>query len=134
MSSGSSTLSKIKVGRLWGYPIIVTTGKSKHEAILLECNTDDPQQFLDEQIDVKIRWKIAGYNESVPARNVVLQDIDGFPASKKRKIKLPSVSKKRRIDKNVGIADKDKPSAVTSGIHVKKEEEVETDNDEEMKP
>ena len=42
-----------------GISLIVTTGKSKHEAILLECNTDDPKQFLDEQINVKIRWKVA---------------------------------------------------------------------------
>jgi len=33
IAMSSNNISKIKVGRLWGYPIIVTTGKSKHEAI-----------------------------------------------------------------------------------------------------
>ena len=56
MSSGSN-LSKSR--QTMGISLIVTTGKSKHEAILLECNTDDPKQFLDEQINVKIRWKVA---------------------------------------------------------------------------
>jgi len=150
MSGGSSTPSKIKVGRLWGYPIIVTTGKSTHEAILLDCNTDDPQEFLNKQIDVKIRWKVAGYNDTVPARDVVLQNVDtlyylprkaALAASaaqgptKKRKVddtaednKPSTVSIKKEEIETDNEEDNEKPAAVTSGTV--KEEEVETDNDD----
>lgn len=71
-------------------------GKSKHEAILLECNTDDPKQFLDEQIDVKIRWKVAD-TESVPTRNVELQNIDTIDNSLRiRKAAAVAVDSKKR--------------------------------------
>ena len=71
----SSNFSKIKVGRVWGYPIVVTTGKSKHEAILLNCD-DNPQEFLEQHVNVKIRWKVAGYTANVPVSDVELQNID----------------------------------------------------------
>jgi len=134
----SSNPTKIKVGRLWGYPIIVTTGKSKHEAILLDCNDDNPQLFLQRNVNVKIRWKVAGYNDNVPASDVKLQNIDTEYYRPRRATAYsqhdePPVSKKRKTN-NVDKADEDnKPSAVTSGINVKKEEEVETDSDEEVK-
>ena len=149
----SGTISKVKVGRLWGYPIIVTTGKSTHEAILLDCNTDDPQEFLNEQIDVKIRWKVAGYNDTVPARDVTLQDIDTqyYVPRKAATMAAESLSKKRKTTSdapnskhnstntmsNVNINNEDtneeedkKPSAVTSSVNIK-EEEIETDNDDD---
>ena len=129
MSSGSSIQSKIKVGRLWGYPIIVTTGKSKHEAILLECNTDNPQDFLKQNVEVKIRWKVAMYNESVPAIDVELQNVDiGYSRSRKSSSAAVAVdSKKRKTTASI-----ENPSVVTSGVNVK-EEEIETDNDEDIK-
>ena len=125
--SSSSTLSKVKVGRQWGYPIIVTTGKSKHEAILLDCNTDNPQDFLKQNAEVKIRWKVAMYNESVPASNVVLQNVDtSYNRSRKAAVVAVDSTKKRKTNASI-----ENPSAVTSsGIKVK-EEEVETDNDED---
>ena len=73
---------KIKVGRQSGYPIIVTQGKIDHEAILLDCEDydDDPQTYLTTVIDsdvdcgdVKIKWKVAGYTDYVPATSVRLQ-------------------------------------------------------------
>jgi len=151
MSSGSSTPSKIKVGRLWGYPIIVTIGKSTHEAILLDCNTDDPQQFLNEQIDVKIRWKVAGYNDSVPVSNVELQNVDTLyylprkaalaaasaaqgPPAKKRKTIDNTETKSSRVRSSVETdndEDNEKPAAVPSCINVKEEEGVETDTDDD---
>jgi len=126
--SSSSTLSKVKVGRQWGYPIMVTTGKSKHEAILLECNTDNPQDFL-QNAEVKIRWKVAMYNESVPASNVELQNVDTlYTRSRKSATAVAAVdSKKRKTNASI-----ENPSAVTSGVKVK-EEEIETDNDEDIK-
>ena len=133
MSGGSSTPSKIKVGRLWGYPIVVTTGKSTHEAILLDCNTDDPKQFLNEQIDVNIRWKVAGYNDTVPASNVELQNVDTlYYLPRKAALAAasaaqgPPAKKRKAVDEDT-TEDK-KPFAVTSGVNVK-EEEIETDND-----
>ena len=133
----TSNLSKIKVGRLWGYPIIVTTGKSKHEAILLDCNDDNPQLFLQRNVNVKIRWKVAGYNDNVPASDVKLQNIDTEYYRPRRAVAAvdtqhdePSVSKKRKTNKNVDIGEDKKPFAVPSGVIVK-EEEIETDNDEE---
>ena len=139
MMNSTPLPSKIKVGRLWGYPIIVTTGKSKHEAILLDCNDDNPQLFLQRNVNVKIRWKVAGYNDNVPASNVKLQDDTDYYRPRRAVATAadlqhdePSVSKKRKINRKVDIGDEDKkPSAVTSGVHVKKEEEVETDNDDE---
>ena len=126
MSSGSSTPSKIKVGRQWGYPIIVTTGKSKHEAILLDCNTDNPQDFLQQNAEVKIRWKVAMYNERVPASDVELQNVDDTVYIRSRKSAAVAVeSKKRKANASI-----ENPTAVTSGINVK-EEEIETDNDED---
>ena len=117
MSSGSSTLSKIKVGRQWGYPIIVTTGKSKHEAILLDCNTDNPQDFLEQNAEVKIRWKVAMYNESVPSSDVMLQSIDtGYNRSRKAAAAV-AASKKRKANA-IGTEE---ASAVSSGVNVKEE-------------
>jgi len=89
-------------------------------------------------VNVKIRWKVAGYNDNVPASDVKLQNIDTeyyrprrAAATSDSQHDEPSVSKKRKTNKNVDIGDEDKkPSAVTSGVIVK-EEEVETDNDEE---
>ena len=142
----SSTISKIKVGRLWGYPVTVTTAKSKHEAILLDCNDNNPQDFLKQNVNVKIRWKVAGYNDNVPAINVKLQNIDTEYYRPRRAAMAtqadePSISKKRKTiaksggvkvnDKKEDIDEDKKPFAVTSGITIK-EEEVETDNDEEM--
>jgi len=128
MSNGSSTLSKVKVGRLWGYPIIVTTGKSKHEAILLDCNTDNPQDFLKQNAEVKIRWKVAMYNDSVPASDVVLQDVDTiYYLPRKAALAASLPAKKRKVDD----MEVTKPSIVNSGVNVK-EEEIETDNDEDI--
>jgi len=131
-SSSSSIPSKIKVGRLWGYPIIVTTGKTKHEAILLECNTDNPRDFLNKQIDVMIRWKVAGYNESVPASSVELQNIDTqYYLPRKAAPSVDQGPAKKRKEANDAIDDtaNTKPFAVTSSNV--KEEEVETDTDED---
>ncbi|KAL9184754.1 hypothetical protein ACHAXT_012724 [Thalassiosira profunda] len=57
----------IRVGRVNGYPVVVTQGKSEHEAILLGCDDGDPRQFLAQNADgkVKIKWIIAGYNDKV---------------------------------------------------------------------
>ena len=68
----------VKEGRVSGYPIVVTqvgsSRESKQDAILLECNTENPQDFLDRNKDgmVKIRWKFAAYNDSVPTNTVRL--------------------------------------------------------------
>ena len=157
MSGGSSsTPSKIKVGRKWGYPIIVTIGKSTHEAILLDCNSDDPQEFLNKQIDVNIRWKVAGYNDTVPASNVELQNVDTLyylprkaalaaasaaqgPPAKKRKAEATKLSstvrssgikvKEEEIETD-NDEDNEKPAAVPSSVNIK-EEEIETDNEED---
>ena len=91
--------SKIKVGRVSGYPIVVTQGKSEHDAILLDDDFvyEDPQEFLDRiskthrlalqqgparkvilgekegQRLVEIRWTVAGYNDCVPVADVRLK-------------------------------------------------------------
>ena len=67
---------KIKVGRVYGHHVLVKQGKLEHEAILLGCD-DDPESFLahnkEESKRVKIKWKIAGYNDYAQAKDVRLQ-------------------------------------------------------------
>ena len=72
------SFQKIKIGRTSGYPIVVTQGKTEHDAILLNCNTDNPQDYLTKHIHkrVKIRWQGAGYNDDVLASSVRLKHID----------------------------------------------------------
>jgi len=155
----SSNFSKIKVGRVWGYPIVVTTGKSKHEAILLNCD-DNPQEFLEQHVNVKIRWKVAGYTANVPVSDVELQNIDTSyyrPRGATTGLETPSqqseaeessvetevpednTTKKLqaetyRQEDNTGSKDMRKPDdIVSSGVAVKTEE-AETDSDEDKKP
>lgn len=74
--------SKIKVGRASGYPVVVTQGKIEHEAILLGCD-DDPAEHLTNNIEgkVKVRWIVAGYNDSVAAKSVRMQNVGGAARS-----------------------------------------------------
>jgi len=136
---------KVKVGRVWGYPITVKQGKNEHEAILIEDCNDDPQQFLSSHIgDVKIRWKVAGYNDKVNVNSITLQSIHGTNEPRKaaaaasEKIST-SASKKRKTNEYSAIATTDnngtdnaKPSTVTSGIGIKQEQEN-TDDENDMK-
>jgi len=68
----------VREGRVSGYPVEVTqegsSRESKQDAILLGCNTENPQDFLNMNKDgmVKIRWKFAAYNDSVPTNTVRL--------------------------------------------------------------
>ena len=93
---------KIKVGRQSGYPIIVTQGKIDHEAILLDCEDydDDPQTYLTTVIDsdvdcgdVKIKWKVAGYTDYVPATSVRLQLHEDVGSSTKQ-----TTTKKKKMN------------------------------------
>ena len=78
--------NKIKVGRVSGYPVVVRTGKSEHEAILIDpaCDYKNPEIFLDIKSgfgnerpqNVNIRWSVAGYDDSVPAKSVRLKPLD----------------------------------------------------------
>ena len=78
----------VKEGRVSGYPIVVTQAGSSREnqqdAILLGCNTENPQDFLDRNKDgmVKIRWKFAAYKDSVPTNSVRLVALDFSRESK----------------------------------------------------
>ena len=49
---------KIKIGRTSGYHIVVTQGKNEHDAILLGCNTDDPQTYISKHN--RTRWRLDG--------------------------------------------------------------------------
>ena len=157
----SSNLSKIKVGRVWGYPIVVTTGKSKHEAILLGCD-DNPQEFLEQHVNVKIRWKVAGYNGNVPVSDVELQNIDTSyyrPRGSATASETPQQSEEEEPsietevpednmikllaesndvdivkENNTGSKDIRKPDGIISSGVAVKTEEAETDSDEDKKP
>jgi len=143
---------KIKVGRTWGYPIVVTQGKTEHEAILLGCDDDNPQEYLNttknDNVDVKIKWKVAGYNDIVPASSIRLHalytniNINGSSSNRKSRIETdntPSTVTSNHVDlavkkEEIDTDEEDNnsmPLAVTScGIAIKSEE-VETDNEEE---
>ena len=97
---------KIKVGRTWGYPIVVTQGKTEHESILLGCDDDNPQEYLNTTKNdnvVKIKWKVAGYNDIVPASSVRLHAL-----YTNTNINSSSGCRKSRIETD------DTPSTVTS--------------------
>ena len=76
-SHSTSHYIKIKVGRVYGYHVLVKQGKLEHEAILLGCH-DDPESFLahnkEESKRAKIKWKIAGYNDYAQAKDIRLQN------------------------------------------------------------
>lgn len=88
IDAGAMRYNKIKVGRVSGYPVVVRTGKSEHEAILFcdDKRFTDPQNFLDfkrrssvrghRPRDVEIRWTVAGYDAVVPSNSVRLKPPD----------------------------------------------------------
>ncbi len=73
---------KIKSGRTLGYPITVIQGVAQHDAILLDCNEQDPEEYLEKLADdyrVKIRWLHAGWTDFVPVGSIALKEIDVAP-------------------------------------------------------
>eukprot|EP00571_Detonula_confervacea_P012458 CAMPEP_0172306234 /NCGR_PEP_ID=MMETSP1058-20130122/7344_1 /TAXON_ID=83371 /ORGANISM="Detonula confervacea, Strain CCMP 353" /LENGTH=421 /DNA_ID=CAMNT_0013018047 /DNA_START=252 /DNA_END=1513 /DNA_ORIENTATION=+ len=140
-SSAHATHKKIKVGRISGYPIVVSQGKGEHAAIMLGCETD-PEEFIACNINgkVKIRWTMAGYNDTVPARDICLQQGSSAPpvrfaatvaSAKMRRggvekgANAQTIKDKVKMEKvnptyNADTDDEDdrKPPAVTSGVDI----------------
>lgn len=95
IGAGGMRYNKIKVGRVSGYPVTVTQGKSELEAILIGCDDDvDPQVYISRAINgrdgnavhlwgrprprpvdpsVMVRWSVAGYDDVVPVSSVRLR-------------------------------------------------------------
>ena len=122
----SAPYSKIKVGRASGYPVVVTQGKSEHEAILRGCGDDENvEAHLADNIDgnVKIRWKTAGYDDSVPTKSVRLQNLGGaaHPVLGRRAVALSNLP--ADATKKADASDEGRnPEAVTSSVAVKSED------------
>jgi len=108
----------VKEGRVSGYPIVVTqegsSRESQQDAILLGCNTENPQNFLDRNKDgmVKIRWKFAAYNDSVPTNTVRLV---AFNFSRESKGSDPTKPQEKDCAPSSNRSNKDKSSTSVSG-------------------
>lgn len=144
--------TKVKVGRTSGYPILVKQGNTDHEAILLgDCNGDDPQTYLSDVIsvdgNVKIRWKVAGYNGTVPASSVALQQLSAAPPVRRSSLKMRTTTSQpsvQEVDSAAHTQDVDHKSSVynmkpeparSSDISMKMEEvETDSDNEDDKKP
>lgn len=81
---------KIKAGRTLGYPITVTQDgvnrNSQHDAILLNCNDENPEEYLAKfayNDKVKIKWVHAGYNDSVAVGTITLKKMHAAPPTRK---------------------------------------------------
>eukprot|EP00581_Thalassiosira_minuscula_P014710 CAMPEP_0183719358 /NCGR_PEP_ID=MMETSP0737-20130205/12337_1 /TAXON_ID=385413 /ORGANISM="Thalassiosira miniscula, Strain CCMP1093" /LENGTH=502 /DNA_ID=CAMNT_0025949075 /DNA_START=12 /DNA_END=1520 /DNA_ORIENTATION=+ len=115
--------STVKVGRVYGYPIVVTQGKIEHEAILLNCTNIDPEAFLTQNAgaNVKIRWKVAGYIDHVPANDVRLQQMTGAPT-------IRTTRAAARV-----ASSKEGTNAIEKAASIKAEYAADTDSEDENK-